>query len=193
MSVQTITEIKRLVRPSTSVPFFVNAMPSGRTHSGVAAITALVDAGKMTITFANSEDELTQSQTLTFTDFATYTAFDTALGIDLDNQFIAYCLANNYVYESQTNPFEHSGISSPFTCTTVYTFPAGEATIEIFGNALAVEPKVQSVTVSGNTVTVVNQFANSADFTTNFFADNKFVQQLHSKGVTRTITYALVS
>ena len=192
MSVQTITDIKRLVRPSTSVPFFVTE-PGQTIHSGSDAVAALREAGKLTVTFTNSEDGLVQTQTLTFADLATYTAYDTALGIDLDNQFIAYCLANNYVWESQTNPFENTGISSPFTCTTVYTFPEGEATIEIFGTALAVEPKVQSVTVSGNTVTVVNQFANSADFTTNFFADNKFVPQLHSKGVTRAITYALVS
>jgi hypothetical protein len=192
MSVQTITDIKRLTRPSTSVPFFINET-GGISHSGSAACQALRDAGKVTHSLVISDNELTQTQTLTFADFATYSAYDTALGIDLDNQFIAHGLANNYVYEAQINPFENTGIASPFTCTTVYTFPEGEATIEIFGNALAVEPKVQSVTVGTNTVTVVNQFANSADYTANFFADNKFVQQLHSKGVTRTITFALVS
>jgi len=187
-----ITDIKRLVRPSTSVPFYITG--EGQvTHNGVAAIRALHNAGKVTRTFSYSNDELTQIQTLVYADMETYSAYETALGIDLDNEFVTFTVNNNYVFESQTTPFENTGISSPFTCTIVYTFPEGEATIEIFANALAIEPTVQSVTVGTNTVTVVNQHANSADYTANFFADNKFVQQLQAKGVTRTIAYALVS
>jgi galactitol-specific phosphotransferase system IIB component len=189
-----IVDIKAVVRLDTNVDFF--AGPAGSPeHSGKAAAKALIDAGKVTVNYSLSSDTLTQTQTLTFEDLATYSAYDTALGIELDAMYSAYLTEHGFRFLTKdTTPraFSSTGIDHPFTATNVYTFQANDPTMSIFASSISLDTDAD-ITVGETTVTVVKQYANSADFSDNIFNDIKYARQLHDKGVTRTITYALVS
>jgi hypothetical protein len=190
----SIVDIKVLIRPNTSVAFF--AGPSGSpAHNGKATAKALLDAGKVTVSYALSADQLTQTQTITFDSLETYSQYDTALGIDLDAAFVKYQTDNGFTFltaDSAIRPFENAGISHPFTGTYVYTFQSNDPTMSIFASSISLDTNA-TVTVGANTVTVVKQYANSSDFSDNIFNDMRYTRQLNDKGVTRTVTYALVS
>jgi hypothetical protein len=189
-----IVDTKILVRPNTSVPFFTDSGLPARTAAGTA-LSALRETGKYSSEYTVSEDQLTQTAVLTCADLETYSAYDTILGIALDSEYIAYLEEHDFLMLSNTTTpraFTSTGIDQPFTATYVYTFTENDPTMRIFGSAVGLESGV-TVTVGINTVTVVKQYANSADFSDNFLGELKYAQQLHAKGVTRTITYAFVS
>ena len=189
-----IVDTKILVRPNTSVPFFTDSGLPARTAAGTA-LSALSETGKYSSEYTVSEDQLTQTAVLTCADLETYSAYDTILGIALDCNYITYLEDNGFLMLSNTTTpraFSNTGIDQPFTATHVYTFPTNDPTMGIFASSISLDNTL-AVTVGENTVTVVKQYANSADYTDNIFNDLQYVKQLHAKGVTRTITYALVS
>lgn len=195
-----IVDIKKALRPNTSVEFFssTEVKPDGShspDHSGKPAAMALINSGKVGVEFSLSDDQLVQTQILTFQDLETYSQFDTAVGIELDSLFITFVEETNLpVLNNNTTPrpFVNTGIDQPFTATYVYTFQANDPTMGIFASSVGLDSTL-NVTVGDNTVTVVKQYANSADFSDNIFNDLRYVRQLNEKGVTRTITYAYVS
>ena len=192
-----IVDTKTVIRPSTSISFFTDTatgVPS-MSHSGQPALAALKASGNLTIVYTESNDGLTQTAVLTCADLETYSVYDTALGIELDCNYITYLEDNGFTFlnkDSVTKPFSNTGIDQPFTATHVYTFPTNDPTMGIFASSISLDNTL-AVTVGENTVTVVKQYANSADYTDNIFNDLQYAKQLHAKGVTRTITYALVS
>jgi hypothetical protein len=190
----SIIDIKTVVRPSTSIEFF-SGPDGGPDYANKSTTTALKRAGKLTVSYALSSDQLTQTQTIIFDDLDTYSAYDTAVGIDLDAQYVTYLTNNGFAFlnrNSTPRPFENTGINQPFTGTYVYTFQANDPTMSIFASSVGMDANA-NVTVGTNTVTVVKQYANSSDFSDNMFNDIRYTQQLNEKGVTRTITYAYVS
>lgn len=187
-----IVDTKIVVRPDTSVPFFTETLPQ---FAGRAVMQSLKDTGKVTIVLTVSDDGLTQTNQITCVDLDAYSAFDTALDIDLDRQYVQYIADNNFrMLSKDTTPrvFTNTGIEQPFTATHVYTFQENDPVMNIFAGAVGLHNGL-TVTVGENTVTVVKQYANSADYTDNMFNDLQYVKQLYSKGVTRTISYAYVS
>jgi hypothetical protein len=189
-----IVDTKVVIRPNTSVPFYIDSGSAIR-QAVYDEFEALRASGKYTSEYTVSNDGLTQTAVLTCADLATYSAYDTILSIELDSDYITYLEDNNFPMLNKTStprPFVNTGIDQPFTCTTVYTFQDNDPTMSIFASSVGLDTTL-TVTVGTNTVTVVKQYANSADFTDNAYVDLRYTQQLKTKGVTRTITYALVS
>jgi hypothetical protein len=189
-----IVDTKIVIRPNTSVPFYIDSGSPIR-QAAYDAFEPLRASGKYSSVYTVSGDGLTQTAVITCADLETYSAYETILGIEFDCDYITYLEDNNFpMLNKNTNPrpFTTTGIDSPFTCTTVYTFRENDPTMSIFASSVGLDSTL-NVTVGSNTVTVVKEYANSADFTDNAYVDLRYTQQLKTKGVTRTITYAYVS
>jgi len=194
-----IVETKVNIRPNTSIPFFAMPDEEGRpklvnniTFSGQVFIQSLRAGGGITSTITLSEDQLTQTIATTIPDLTTWSTYDTALGIDLDAQYSDYIMENNFTLLNQTTTpkaYVNEGIDSAFSQTTTYTFTPGDPVMTIFASAIALDTSI-NVTVGSRTVTVVKNYANSEDFTTNSYFDYRYVTQLQKQGVTRTIQYS---
>ena len=121
-----IVETKIDIRPSTSVDFFAmpdeNGLPVGPSHSGQALLRSMREAGQYTQSITLSSDELTQTIVTTIPDLATWSTYDTALGIELDSAYNDYLTANNFTVLTQsTTPkaYNCTGVDSEFIQTVV--------------------------------------------------------------------------
>jgi hypothetical protein len=192
-----IIETKKFVRPNTSVSFYTN---DGKGSAILDAIQAQIDPlralGKVRGEISVSEDGLTQTGTVTYTDLDAWSQRDTLLSIALDAEFMQHSRDNSITGGSPQ--YTITGIDYPFTCTTVYTFQAGNTSLlDLISNAASADSdpsssKLKSATATETTLTLVHQFDNSDDFTANHFNDIQGVVDLNAAGVTRTITYAAV-
>lgn len=206
-----ITKTTRSTRPNTSVPFFNEALTDGTVPGyadAVAAFKALFESGKATNMNTVSEDGLTQTREYTFVDLATLSQLETLNGIAIQNDFNTYRKVRGFKTYDYTNPTEqalslsYTGIDQPFTVTTTYVFPEVppeeyDATQiqAVFANSIESYEhygRKVDILLSDSTVTVIHQYANSADQTANPYLDMFYVPQLAEKNVVRSIEYALV-
>lgn len=186
-----IIETKIGKRTNPSIPFFYDT--DEKNNFIDADMATLRSNGNITTIKTLSEDGLTQTVINTIDTLANYSIYDTALGIALDNAYVEYTTTNSFLTfrDNTFTPFTLSGIDSPFTATIVYTFPTPDIAMEIFANSISLINGFD-VVVGANTVTVTRQFADSSDYTANYFQDLIYAQQLNAKGVTRTHTYTAV-
>jgi hypothetical protein len=203
-----------LTRTNTSVPFYTDAGKAAIRANDSATLplfqvmaakqNILRDAGKYIIEEAVSDDGLTQTRTLTYSDLDALSQGETAYDIATTREFQNYKINNNFVTingstvsaEERRNLWRIEGIDSPYTVTTTYTFPsASDAYIDTFVGALENYDhfnKLTDLVINGANVITTHQYLNSADQTTHPFLDMFFVPQLAEKGVTRTVVYAMV-
>ena len=194
-----ITEIKRYTRPDTSTPFFSDVAGSlpGYTASR-DAVASYVTNGSVTINRAVSEDQLTQTNTITYQDLATFSAVDTLFSLHMDSEFVDH-LNSHGIVTSLASSYSQTGINQAFTCTVTYSFVSG-ATIVSTGQlvneylpSVISSSKLTGIDVHDTSVAATFQFNNSADFATNIWNDLVQVSALHTAGVTRSLVYSLVS
>lgn len=205
-----IVETKITVRPSTSVPFFnlTNnpVLLAVRSQFDASPFTVLEDTASYykstnsTGSFIQeriySEDLLTQTAKSTFDSLATWSSMDTAMSIELDNEFIKYTTEHEFVPPSG-NQYTLSGINAPFTCTTTYTYnPAtvsdGYPQFNDFAILMETHDKLTGFTNTGTQLIAVHTYDNADDFTENHWTDYNFITGLHAGGVTRSISYAML-
>lgn len=205
-----ITETKRNTRPSTDVPFF-NTTDAPELTAVLAGVAPLLESGEATYVKTLSDDELVQTTVATFNSLEAYNHAENTHTIALDNAYLNYVNSNRFPtmpdytqVENRRAVYTQTGFTSPFTVTTVYTFPHVEPEdyvpdniMAVFANSVESYPdglsKRIDLILDENTVTLIHQYNDSADFTDNLYNDLFYVPQLAEKGVTRTITYSLVS
>lgn len=184
----TITDKKIFTRPHAGVVL--------QMDSGSALMTALINtknafiaAGNLTFNSETSADGITTTNTLTFNSLEAFSAYDTAIGIDFDAEFM-----DSYASIGIVGQWVQSGINQPFTCTTVWNFPTTTAAHDQLVNSIQEDPakKLTNLSVTATAITAVHTYDNSEDFNSTFFYDAPLAPALHSAGVTRTISYALV-
>jgi len=194
-----ITEIKRYIRPNTSTSFFSDVAGSlpGYTASR-DAVASYVTNGSVTINRAVSEDQLTQTNTITYQDLATFSAVDTLFSIHMDSEFVNH-ITSNGLDTATVSSYSQTGIDQPFTCSVTYSFASG-ATIVSTGQlvneylpSVISSSKLTNIDVHATSVVATFQFNNSADYATNYWIDIGQVSILHTAGVTRSLVYSLVS
>jgi hypothetical protein len=194
-----ITEIKLFTRPNTSTPFFSDVAGSlpGYTASR-DAVAAYITNGSVTINRAVSEDQLTQTSTITYQDLETFSAVDTLFSLHMDSEFVDH-ITSNGLETAVASSYSQTGIDQPFTCTVTYSFASG-ATIIANGQlvneylpSVISSSKLTNIDVHDTSVTATFQFNNSADYSTNYWIDIGQVSTLHPAGVTRSLMYSLVT
>jgi hypothetical protein len=181
-----IINTRVFTRSDSATPFFHETTTDERT-AYLSAISSLVASGAIVNT--NVIDENTLTSTSVCDSLESFSALDTAVGIAYDNAFVDYMTTNNILFESYTV----TGIDQPFTMTTVYTAP-DSASLNLFQQNIATVDNLVSVTATSDTaLTVVTQYTDTTDFATHGFIDRLYLAELHAKGITRIITYALVT
>ena len=201
-------------RADTSVPFYTSA-GNAAIEAGNSSVLpqyqimypklqALIDAGKLQISETVSDDGLTQTRALTYSDFDTLSQSESAYSIDTIKEFQTYKISNNFVEinnssvsaEERSRLWKLEGVDSPYTVTTTYTFPsASDSYIDTFVGSLEVYDhfnKLIDLIIDGASVIVVHQYLNSADQTAHPYLDRFFLPALAEKNVTRTVRYAMV-
>jgi len=193
-----ITETKRLKRLDTGTAFFneSDSIPSDVR----SASTPFKDDGRITVKFVVSDDGLTQTETTTYNSLEIYSQVDTLKGISLDSAYFDYRIGHNFDTLERHDQYVQSGIDQAFTCTTTYTFPTGGQHSEILDLLVTMindsntdYNKLKDLTVNTDSVVVVHQYNDSADFTPNHWGDLALATMLQSVDCTRTIQYDLVS
>jgi hypothetical protein len=209
-----ITKTTATTRPSTSVPFYTeagraavaanNATTLPHFQTMAATLHTMRDAGQYTINESVSDDGLTQTRTLTYSDLAALSQAETAYSIDAAKEFQNYRISNGFVVQNSSNldatqragVLGLAGIDAPYTVTTTYTFTSPtDAYIDTFVGGLENYDhfnKLTDLVINGANVVVTHQYLNSADQTAHPYLDMFFVPQLAEKGVTRTVVYAMV-
>ena len=203
-----IIETKITARSSIDVPFFNNsATPAvlamrqfldSSTELGVLTrVKEESDDGlvQVTITTMESIDVFAQYENMLsiehYAELQTYNELYNAVpvGSDLFNTLIA--LAHNI-----TSLKNLTGITSPFTCTTTYSY--SDNTIELyplfesFIEVIESSNNLISFTNSGSQLIAIHQYSDSTDFMQNQWADSYVARSLFNAGVTRTVTCSLV-
>lgn len=200
-----IVETKTVIRPTTSIPFFVDTNNATlvqlkstigylfveQTASFVKAATADNSViSERTV----SADGLTQTNVVTFASIADYNRVETAISIKLDSEYQQYVEANGLSHSE--NQYVQAGFAAPFSCTTTYHYDADTATkYPLFDSFVAViesSDKLESLINNGSSVVAVHHYLNSEDFNQTHWQDFVFCDKLNDGGVTRTITYALL-
>jgi hypothetical protein len=207
-----IIETKIISRPNASIPFFSQTdnatllaakttMGSFNWVTNTETYQKGVNASGSHIVERNySSDLLTQTTKMTFDSLSTWSTVDSALSIALDKEYSAYVEDNeliNPASDSEVAQYTLTGIDAPFTCTTTYTYNSNTLTgytlFESFIEVIEASDKLTGFTNTGTQLVAVHTYTNAADFTENHWRDFNFVTSLHNGGVTRTISYALVS
>lgn len=198
-----IVEIKTVNRADTNTAFFndSNNAVSMQTKATIGYVlveqtpTYLKVAtpdGKIVNERTVSANGLTQTNTTTFASLEDYSRVETAIGIDLDDEYRQYI--EEHSLDHSENQYTQTGINAPFTCTTTYSYTANTSTLfplfDYFVNALEASEKLISLVNTGTQVVAVHEYENSEDFTANHWADFPYVHSLRTGEVTRTISYA---
>jgi len=186
-----ITETKVYSRSNVGTPFY-SEYTSGVYHTSLKSRRTSIITNTISSTNTISEDGTTLTIVYTIPDLAAMSTNDTSLSIELDDDYHRYVASAGISFVSYTL----SGISSAFTCTTVYTFPSAglpvhdELATTIQGAASSA--KLENLQVTDTVITAVHKYDNDQDFTATCWVDLSLVSALHAAGVTRTITYAMV-
>jgi hypothetical protein len=201
-----IVETKIVSRPTTSIPFFNQtsntALLALREELGPFTIVSDTEtyykstnaSGSHIVERTYSTDLLTQTNKVTVDSVSTWSVVDSAIGINLDKEYFAYATTNDYTHPT-TNQYILTGIDTAFSCTTTYTYNSitDNSYFNTFISFLEVSDKLISFTNTGTQLIAVHTYTNSTDFTNTHWRDSSFVNFLQENGITRTISYALVS
>jgi hypothetical protein len=209
-----IVETKKSVRPNPTVEFFnqTNNAALIQSREDCGYVFTEVEStgtylkrtnadGSVVNEFIISNDGLLQTTISTFSNLTAYSLVDTAKGIALDYEYKQYIEGENYgsLISAELNgqkQYTQTGIDQPFSCTTTYTYGANiSSTYPLFDSFVAVieySDKLHSLVNNGSSVVAVHHYLNSEDFTENHWDDYKFIEALHTGGVTRTISYAMI-
>jgi hypothetical protein len=185
-----ITETRIFTRPDTTVDFHYNT--STPTVDAVkAALKPYNDSGAITSVFSLSEDGLTRTAVTTLIDLTSFAIKETIALLALDAECVPYDTEHNH----QMSSYSLTGIDAPFTYTNVYTFPSAglsvhDALIDQINNKNT--KNLTNLTVTDTIITVIHTYSNSENYTENYWLDFNLAPDLHSAGVTRTITCAMV-
>jgi hypothetical protein len=203
-----IVETKIAVRPNITIPFFSQTdLPSVvAVREAFGTITWIVDTelyqkgvyhdGAHIIERFYSEDLLTQTSKVTFDSLETWSTVDTAVGIELDKDYVIYTRENEFIAPT-SGQYTLTGIDVPFTCTTTYNYDSDTVTKyplfnDGFINVIESSDKLTAFTNTGTQLIATHTYDNADDFTENCWRDISFVTSLYEGGVTRTIAYAMV-
>jgi hypothetical protein len=166
------------------MPEITAAAALKQQHPDKIVTTTSISGNGLELTVISTTPDL---DALTFRDTSLTT-------ISLDNEIVSYFTEHNHSASSYTI----TGIDAPFTCTTTYTFPtAGLDVHDILLTTISNDPRA-SAKILGNpimsdtSISVTHKYDNAANFSANCFTEFGMVNKLHSEGVTRTITYAMV-
>ena len=188
-----IIETRIFTRPDTTVDFHYNI--STPTLDAVkAALKPYHDSGAITSVFSLSEDGLTRTSVTTLIDLTSFAIKETIALLALDAEYVLYDTEHNH----QTSSYSLTGIDAPFTYTNVYTFPSAglsvhDALIDQINNKNTKNStNLTNLTVTDTVITVIHTYSNSENYTENYWFDFNLAPDLHSAGVTRTITCAMV-
>lgn len=187
-----IIETRILHRSSPDTPWFHET--DYVTNVYKPKVQSYYDSGSISSTNSLDSTGLILTRTVTFADLSTLSVIDSFVDIDYDITYRNYVAANNITFGGYTQ----TGIDQPFTSTTVYT--ATDSANEYFAELnqiLAVDAisNLVQMTATGNTITLVHQFANSEDYSSDGIAgwlDYEQCENMKANGITRTVTYALV-
>ena len=187
-----IIETRTHTRPSTATPLWSDSTGPALT-AAMAAIQPFIDNGTLTLNRTISDDGLTITQILTYSDLETYSAVDTIFGLELNAEFMQY--TSTHGISNDINTYQMTGIDQLFTNTISYNFAAGTMIdgyllVDFLPTKIAGD-KLQDLSVTETNITAVLLYDNSADYTQNAWLDLQFVERLHAAGVTRSISYSL--
>jgi hypothetical protein len=202
-----IVETKIVSRPDPSIPFFnhINApiVLAFKAELGLVKTISdtdtyyknINDSESIVVERTYSINSLTQTTRMTFDSLTTWSTVDSATSIALDKAYIDYAEANELTHT--TGQYSLAGIDAPFTCTTTYNYNSNTTTgyplFEGFIDVIESSDKLTGFTNTGTQLIAVHTYTNATDFTENNWNDYDFITSLHNGGVTRTISYALVS
>ena len=138
---------------------------------------------------------LIHTKTGTFANIEIFGMHKSTQGIEDEAIYLEYAQRENI---SGAGQYTLTGIDAPFTCTTTYTYdPAtidtGYPLFESFIDVVESSDRLTSFTNTGTQLIAVHTYNNSTDYTENFWKDRIFITSLHAGGVTRTVSYAMVS
>jgi hypothetical protein len=197
-----IVETKNWSRPNSEVEFYYNTgLPALLATQAITNTSKNNGSYVVDITYPDTESNLKLVQTATYSDINTLSQVDTAKGVAMDAEFLSYLSnigsvdAQAQATKSNVQYYTLTGISSSFYCTTVYTFPVdNDPYIPVMEQSLNIaydhKGKLADLIVGTNTLTLVHQYNNDADFSKNHFNDIfSYVPSLATKNATRTITY----
>ena len=188
-----VTLIKTFTRQSANASLPTDAGTVESTtyiKNYVNAKQAFIDAGNLTQSSATSSDGLVTTVTLVCDNLTTYSNLDTALDLGTVAEYVQYTLTTGL-----TNTVIQSGISQPYTCTNSYTFPSeGLLVHDMLVSALSnnTHGKLSNLIVNNTNITSIHAYNNSDDFNSGHWNDIRLANDLHTAGVTKTVTYALV-
>jgi len=200
-----IIETKIVVRPNTSTPFFSQTSNLAQTQvrDALGPFTVESDtatyykrtnaSGSHVIEYSYSTDLITQTNKMTFDSIATWSTVDSATSIALDKEYFAYAEANGFTHPA--GQYTLTGIDAPFTCTTTFTYDSNinDSFFNIFVSAIEASDKLTSFTNTGTQLISEHTYNNAADFTQTHWKDAGFISFLYGLGITRTISYAMIS
>jgi hypothetical protein len=185
-----IIETRIFTRPDTTVDFHYN-ISTPTVDAVKAAFKPYNDSGAITSVFSLSEDGLTRTSVTTLIDLTSFAIKETIALLALDAECVTYDTEHNHRMSS----YSLTGIDAPFTYTNVYTFPSAglsvhDALIDQINNKNT--KNLTNLTVTDTVITVIHTYSNSENYTENYWFDFNLAPDLHSAGVTRTITCAMV-
>jgi hypothetical protein len=206
-----IVEIKKSIRPNTSVEVFnrstdpVRISQKQATKDLLGDEVVLIDTGShKKFSYANGavisegqyeSDGLTFVYTTTHSTLEVYSQLETLKSIALDYAYKQYVTANGITHPA-TGQYTQTGINAPFSCTTTYNFPTGtlesDSMMLGFARFLQNSNKLESFTNTATQIVAVHHYIDSADFTEYHFRDFQHISFLHDAGATRTISYAML-
>lgn len=188
-----IIETRTHTRPSTTTALWSDSTGPALS-AATTAIQPYIDNGTLTLTRTVSDDQLTITQTLTYSDLETYSAVDTIFGIALNAEFLNYATVHGISNEAGT--YQQTGIDQHFTITVSYNFAAGTVVdgypLVDFLPPKIDSPHLQDLSVGETNITATFLYFHSDDYTQNAWSDLQLVERLHAAGVTRTLSYSFV-
>jgi hypothetical protein len=180
-----ITFTTTTTRPNTSMPFWQDS-DAASIATSKAAMQDLVNSGKLTQTgFIPSDDGLSATNTIVCQDIATLNSYYGVISdLELGKEFNEFFTSHPEVINTRTI----SGIDSPLTIVTTYTFPGGTSTInvpEIFPTGTHA-PEPANLQVLDTSVILTHIYENDAGFNSHHYNDFWQAGRFISLGATKS-------
>jgi hypothetical protein len=189
----SIIEYMNYFRKDTLSEFYLDVHP--RTH-----ILPYIENGTITQSQHVSEDGLVKTSVTRYKNLEDFNAIVNLNRLELRNQIFEFNKETNAPKKSPAETYKLVGINQPFKLTTTYTFPENSAYQSIFvnnvRNSLVTDGRFElhgvELIENGQTITIIEKFKDSNEYTTIRFADGYWVPQLYKMNVTKHLNYELI-
>lgn len=189
----SIIEYMNYFRKDTSSEFYIDVHP--RTH-----IVPYIENGTITQLQHTSEDGLVKTNITKYKSLDDFNTLSNLNTLELRTQIFEFNKATRVPKKSPSETYQLVGINQPFRLTTTYTFPEKSVYQPIFfdnvRSSLVTDGRFElhgvELLEQDQTVTVIEKFKDSNEYTIIRFADGYWVPQLYKMGVTKQVKYELI-